>query len=166
MYHTWHTDATKTGWTAGRDNGFGLFVPGIKTTIENGATRMIRGSHLWGDDRRANPNDPNVVYAEMEVGEAAFMLASTFHAGSTNSSTDENRLVYLMFMCKGTLRQEFATLIEYPPSVVKDWSREVCARLGYKISSPNCGMVDMRDPSFLLQDDFDEEAPNVDLDLD
>lgn len=166
MYHTWHTDATSIGWTTGRDNGFGVFVPGIKTTIENGATRMIPGSHLWGDDRGASPNDPNIVYAEMDVGEAAFMLASTFHGGSTNYSKSDNRLLYAMFMCKGTLRQEFATLVEYPPEVVEGWSKEVTARLGYKISSPNCGMVDMRDPSFLLEDDFDPEAPNVDVDMD
>ena len=68
MYHTRHADATRTGWTTGRDDGFGLFVPGIKTTVENGATRMIPGSHLWGDDRGASPND--AIYAEMEVGEA------------------------------------------------------------------------------------------------
>lgn len=94
------------------------------------------------------------------------MLASTFHGGSTNNSTDQNRMLYAMFMCKGTLRTEFATLLEYPPEVVKPWSKEVQARLGYKISSPNCGMVDMRDPGFLLKDDFDPEAPNVDVDLD
>ncbi|KAE8454313.1 hypothetical protein EG329_005238 [Mollisiaceae sp. DMI_Dod_QoI] len=166
MYHTWHTDATSTGWTQGRDNGFGVFVPGIKFSIENGATRMIPGSHLWGDDRGADPNDPNVCYAEMDVGEAAFMLASTFHGGSTNNSKDQNRMLYAMFMCKGTLRTEFATLIEYPPEVVKPWSKEIQARLGYKISSPNCGMVDMKDPGFLLKDDYDPEAPNVDVDLD
>jgi hypothetical protein len=54
----------------------------------------------------------------------------------------------------------------YPLTVVKDWTRDVWARLGYKISSSNCGMVDMRDLSFVLQADFDDEAPNVDLDLD
>jgi ectoine hydroxylase-related dioxygenase (phytanoyl-CoA dioxygenase family) len=164
MYHTWHSDATKTGWTSGRDNEFGVFVPGIKTTIENGATRIIPASHLWGDDRGANSKD--AIYAEMEVGEAAFMLASTFHRGSENKSKDQNRLVYAMFMCKGTLRQEFATLVEYPPDMVRGWSKELHARLGYKISSPNCGMVGMRDPSFLLDENFDPEALNVDVDLD
>ncbi|KAL3427434.1 phytanoyl-CoA dioxygenase [Phlyctema vagabunda] len=163
MYHTRHADATSTGWTAGRDDGFGLFVPGIKTTVENGATRMIPGSHLWGDDVGPNPDD--VIYAEMDVGEAAFMFASMYHGGSTNNSKDQNRLVYALFMCKGTLRQEFATLIEYPPEVAKNFSKELQARLGYKISSPNCGMIDMRDPSFLLEDNFDHDAPNVDVDL-
>lgn len=166
MYHTWHKDATTTGWTTGRDDGFGLFVPGVKTTIENGATRMVPGSHLWGDDIGPDPASPSVAYAEMDVGEAAFMLASTYHGGSTNFSTDQNRLIYLMFMCKGTIRQEFATLVEYPPEVAKGFSKLCQQRLGYKISSPNCGMVDMRCPSFLLDESFDPEAPNVDVDLD
>src|ERR1700712_1393898 len=90
---TRHTDATKTGYVKGRDNGFGVFVPGIKTTKQNGATRCIPGSHLWGDDHGADKNSPDVVYAELEVGEAFFMLASTFHAGSTNFTQDENRIM-------------------------------------------------------------------------
>jgi ectoine hydroxylase-related dioxygenase (phytanoyl-CoA dioxygenase family) len=160
MYHTRHVEAPH--WTPDRDDGFGLFVPGIKTTIENGATRMIPGSHLWGDNRGANPED--AIYAEMEVGEAAFMFASMFHGGSTNNSKDQNRMLYAMFMCKGTLRQEFATLVEYPPEVAKGFSKECQARLGYKISSPNCGMVDMMDPGVLLRDDYDGVPPNVDVD--
>jgi ectoine hydroxylase-related dioxygenase (phytanoyl-CoA dioxygenase family) len=164
MYHTTHTDATSTGWTPGRDDGFGVFVPGIKTTVLNGATRLIPGSHLWPDTYGPDPSSPSVAYAEMDVGEACFMLASCYHGGSTNNSTNDNRLVYAMFMCKGTLRQEFASLLEYPPEVAKGFSKECQARLGYKISSPNCGTVDMRDPSFLLEDNRDPDAPHVDLD--
>lgn len=93
------------------------------------------------------------------------IIANRDCRGSRNNSKDQNRLVYAMFMCKGTLRQEFATLVEYPPEVAKHFSRELQARLGYKISSPNCGMVDMRDPSFLLDDDLDYDAPNEDVDL-
>lgn len=128
---------------------------------------MIPGLHLWGDDRGANSKDPIVAYAEMDVGAAVFILASTCHGGNINHSRSDNRLVYAMVVCKGTLRQKFATLIKYPPQVVKGWSKDVTARLGYKISSPNCGMVDMRDPGFLLlEESFDPEAPNVDIDLD
>lgn len=60
----------------------------------------------------------------MEVGKAAFMRASTYHGGSTNNSKDENRMLFAIFMYKGTLRQEFATLIEYPPEVAKGFSQE------------------------------------------
>jgi len=164
MYHTMHVDATQTGWQSGRDDGFGVFVPGIKTTVENGATRMVPGSHLWGDDRGADPDGEGVCFAEMEVGEAAFMLASTYHGGSTNNSIDQNRMLYVLFMCKGTLRSEFATMVEYPPEVAKGFSKGCQDRLGYKHSSPNCGMVDMRDPGLLLRDDYDPDGPNLDPD--
>jgi hypothetical protein len=83
------------------------------------AMRMIPSSRLWGDDRGANTSNLNVVYSEMDIGEAAFMLASTFHGRSTNHSWEGNKLVYAMFMCKGTLRQEFDTLVEYLPRAVK-----------------------------------------------
>jgi len=32
------------------------------------------------------------------------------------------------------------------------------SKLGYKISSPNCGMVDMMDPEVLLGDDYDGDV--------
>lgn len=55
-------------------------------------------------------------------------------------------------------------MLEYPPEVAKHYSKALQARLAYKISSPNAGMVDMRDPGFLLEDDFDMDAPIPDLD--
>ena len=73
MYHPWHTDATETGWTAGCDNGFGAFILGIKTTIENSSPRMMPSLHLWTNDRCSNPKDPNVVSAEIDVREEVFM---------------------------------------------------------------------------------------------
>lgn len=92
------------------------------------------------------------------------MLASTYHGGSTNNSVDQNRMLYVLFMCKGTLRSEFATLVEYPPEVAKGFSKDCQARLQYKHSSPNCGMVDMRNPGHLLEDDFDPDGPSQDPD--
>ena len=116
-------DATKTGWITGRDNFLGAFTSSIKTNIKR-RDEDDTGSHFWDDDQDANPGDPNVT--EMDIGEAAFMLASTFHGGSTNYLKEENRLVYAVFICKRTLRREFATLVEYPPpQVVKGQNKEV-----------------------------------------
>lgn len=150
-------DATPTVWTAGHDDSLGVFVLGIKMTIENGATRPILGSHLWSDDIEPDSSSLAIAYAEIDVGEAAFMLASTYHGGSANNTTDQNRLLYAMFMCKGTLRQDFATLLEYPPEAARGFSKEVQATLGYNINSPNRGMVDTRNSRFLLED-FGPEA--------
>ncbi|UKZ80187.1 hypothetical protein TrVFT333_007944 [Trichoderma virens FT-333] len=88
----------------GRDTSVGLFVAGKKTTQENGATRFIPGSHLWGEERC--PDEALSCYAELEPGDAFIMLASCYHGGSANTTTDEERLVYSCFMTKGFLRQE------------------------------------------------------------
>lgn len=87
----------------GRDSSVGLFVAGKKTTRANGATRFIPGSHLWGEDRC--PEEELSFYAELEPGDAFVMLASCYHGGSANTTTDEERLVYSCFMTKGFLRQ-------------------------------------------------------------
>lgn len=50
----------------------GCLIAGSKTTVKNGATRVIPGSHLWGADRA--PKEEEAVYAEMEPGSALFTL--------------------------------------------------------------------------------------------
>lgn len=92
----------------GRDASVGLFVAGKKTTRANGATRFIPGSHLWGEERC--PDEELAYYAELQPGDAFIMLASCYHGGSANTTSDEERLVYSCFMTKGFLRQVCATL--------------------------------------------------------
>ena len=52
----------------------GCLIAGSKTTVKNGATRVIPGSHLWGSDRA--PKLEEAVYVEMEPGSALFTLGS------------------------------------------------------------------------------------------
>lgn len=87
----------------GQDSAIGFFVGGKKTTKANGATRFIPGSHLW--DSATPPSEDLAAYAELEAGDAFIMLASCYHGGSANTTTDEERLVYSCFMTKGYLRQ-------------------------------------------------------------
>jgi len=56
------------------DTGLGCFVAGKKTTRANGATRFMLGSHLWDGDIPGN--EDLAFYAEMEPGDAFFMLSS------------------------------------------------------------------------------------------
>ncbi len=90
-------------YTMGQDSAIGFFVGGKKTTKENGATRFIPGSHLWKHD--TPPAEHLSVYAELEPGDGFIMLASCYHGGSANKTTDQERLVYSCFMTKGYLRQ-------------------------------------------------------------
>lgn len=44
-----HRHQKAHGYEKGRDMLLGLFVPGCDTFHANGATRVVPGSHLWGD---------------------------------------------------------------------------------------------------------------------
>lgn len=86
----------------GRDASIGLFVAGKKATKANGVTRFIPRSHLWPTSQA--PHEDLTVYPELEPGDAFIMLASCYHGGSANTTTDEERLLFSCFMTKGTLR--------------------------------------------------------------
>lgn len=142
----------------GRDMLLGLFVPGCDTFQANGATRVVPGSHLWGDEK-PNFGDVNktVVDAAMKVGEAFIMLGSTYHGGGAYpraleeySGEPERRIVHAMFSCSGVHRQEEISYLSYHIEDVKTYSKIVQDRLGWKQSEPNLGWVDLKSPEFLL----------------
>jgi len=86
----------------------GLFVPGCDTTKEIGATRVVPGSHLWGDEKPDFGPDgcKGVVDAEMKAGDAFVMLGSLYHGGGQFMKDSGSRTVHIMFMCSGVYRQE------------------------------------------------------------
>lgn len=150
----------------GRDTSVGLFVAGKKTTRANGATRFIPGSHLWGEDRC--PSEELAYYAELEPGDAFLMLASCYHGGSANTTNNEERLVYSCFMTKGFLRQVWQadpktlqvkslTLLQEENQYlantigqVQQYSPDIQKLIGYSVSKPFLGWVNLEDPIKLL----------------
>lgn len=130
-----------TKYTFGQNSAVGYFIAGKKTTRENGATSFIPGSHLWNP---ATPPDESLVqYAELEPGDSFMMLASCFHAGSANTTKDEESLVYSGFMTKGYLRREENQHVANDWKIIKDiYSVETLKMLGYGISDPFLGWVD------------------------
>ncbi|KFY79077.1 hypothetical protein V499_01882 [Pseudogymnoascus sp. VKM F-103] len=140
----------------GRDTSVGLFVAGKKTTRANGATRFIPGSHLWGEERC--PDEELAFYAELQPGDAFIMLASCYHGGSANTTADEERLVYSCFMTKGFLRQENQYLANSSEQV-RQYPRDVQMLIGYSVSKPFLGWVNLDDPlKVLYGDDFEGQG--------
>ncbi|CEJ61685.1 hypothetical protein PMG11_10209 [Penicillium brasilianum] len=59
-------------------------------TEENGATRVIPGSHMWED--YSNMGSPQqTIPAIMKAGDAVLMSGKTVHGGGANKTQDENR---------------------------------------------------------------------------
>ncbi|QKX55224.1 uncharacterized protein TRUGW13939_02316 [Talaromyces rugulosus] len=135
----------------GRDTSVGLSVAGKKPTKANGATRFIPGSHLWGEERC--PDEDLAYYAELQPGDAFLMLASCYHGGSANTTADEERLVYSCFMTKGFLRQEENQYLVNSLEQVKQYPRDVQKLIGYSVSKPFLGWVNLEDPIKMLYND-------------
>ncbi|KAI1643656.1 uncharacterized protein F4817DRAFT_361315 [Daldinia loculata] len=149
-HHARHTKTDK--YTQGRDMLIGLFVPGCDTSKANGATRIVPGSHLWGDEKpNFGPNgDAGVLDAELKRTDAFIMLGSLYHGAGHYSLPSGNRTVHIFFMCSGVHRQEEIPFLSYPIEEVKTYSQLVRDRLGWKQSEPNLGWVDLMSPEYLL----------------
>lgn len=143
-YHVHHPDQTQTGYQVGTDVMMAFLVPGVKTTVENGATLAIPGSHLWSSDRV--PKTDEALYAEMDVGDCWIMLGGLYHAGGANVTQLEKRSVHGMFFIRGYLRQEENIYLATPPEEVLTWSEKAQKALGYTLSSPNIGFVEFFSP--------------------
>ncbi|KAM5349169.1 hypothetical protein ACJ41O_008992 [Fusarium nematophilum] len=149
-HHARHPKAEK--WYRGRDMLLGLFVPACDTFKANGATRIVPGSHLWGDGKPdfGLDGDAGVIDAELKRGQAFVMLGSLYHGAGTYSLPTGSRTVHIMFMCSGVYRQEEIPYLSYPIEDVRTYSQLVRDRLGWKQSEPNLGWVDLKSPEFLL----------------
>lgn len=122
-HHVRHEDMS-SGYRLGADTGVAFLVPGVETTIENGATWAIPGSHLWDGNRVPTPEE--VTYACMKPGEAYCMLGGTYHAGGANTTLDQKRPMHGLFFCRGTLRTEVCRLTHNGSCLVRRPSASRC----------------------------------------
>lgn len=153
VHHFDHLDTIKTGYIRSVDVSMSLLVPGVQSTEENGATLVIPGSHLWGDERA--PKRTEAVQACMVPGEALLFLGSFYHAGGANRTADQNRPVHGLFFCGGTHRAEENVYMEFDNEQVKTWSEKEQSRMGYATSSPNLGFVDFVSPMHIINGTYD-----------
>ncbi|KIW21096.1 hypothetical protein PV08_01675 [Exophiala spinifera] len=144
VHHVDNPAITADQYQIGRDTSVGLFLAGTKTTRKNGATRFQPGSHLQATINP--PNEQDSVYAELEAGDAFMMLASCYHGGSANKTADEERVVYIHFMIKGYLRQEENQYLAVPREQLLQYPEFVQRKIGYEISEPYLGWVNLADP--------------------
>jgi len=155
----WHNElpplASEKEYKVGRDAAVGFFVAGKRTTKANGATRFIPRSHLWAKSQP--PNEELSFYAELEPGDGFIMLASCYHGGSANTTTDQERLVYSCFATKGLLRQEENQFLANSLESVKRYPADLQKFIGYTVSMPWLGWVDFDDPRNMLLSEGQEK---------
>ncbi|KAI5477095.1 Phytanoyl-CoA dioxygenase [Pseudohyphozyma bogoriensis] len=145
-HHVMNDEITEAEWTARRETAVGFFVAGGAhgTTKANGATRFIPGSHLYGIDHP--PSEEDAVHVELAPTDGFLMLASCYHGGSANMTTHQERLVFSCFMTKGYLRQEENQYLAVPAEKVRKFPLEIQKKMGYELSEPFGGWVDLDSP--------------------
>jgi ectoine hydroxylase-related dioxygenase (phytanoyl-CoA dioxygenase family) len=135
----------------------------VDFTRENGATRVVPGSHRWPDRQmlpaeqmvQRGPEPDEIAYAEMPAGSAVVYTGGTIHAGGANVTDIPRRGAHLSY-CLGWLRTEENNYLSTPPAVAAKLPRVAQELLGYAMhdSLPRgggyLGMVRMQDPVELL----------------
>ncbi|KAI5918975.1 hypothetical protein F4810DRAFT_703876 [Camillea tinctor] len=90
---------------------------------ENGATRVIPGSHKW-DDFQANGTPEDTIPAEMEAGDACFITGKVVHGGGANRTKNQTRRgITLVFQCSYLTPEE-----AYPFLVDREIARTLSPR--------------------------------------
>ncbi|MBV8405875.1 MAG: phytanoyl-CoA dioxygenase family protein [Gammaproteobacteria bacterium] len=114
---------------AGLELQIGVMWAFNEFTAENGATRVVPGSHRF---LRAwhRPDLTRCASALMPKGSALFYLGSTWHGGGANRSRCP-RTGLINTYCLGWLRSEENHCLEVPPEVARQYEARVRRLLGY-----------------------------------
>jgi ectoine hydroxylase-related dioxygenase (phytanoyl-CoA dioxygenase family) len=138
------------------------------TTEHNGATEVIPGSHLWGDERidgaaqpadfkntalRAIDDDPgargDAVKLTMPSGSLAIAKGTLWHRGGANRSAAP-RLIVTPQYCVGWARQLENMCLAVPPQIAATLPERAQELIGYSIHPAFMGYVDGVHPKRLL----------------
>lgn len=135
----------------------------VDFTRDNGATRIVPGSHRWPDRAllpaeqmaQPGPSPEQIAYAEMPAGAAVIYTGGAIHGGGANVTDVPRRGVHLSY-CLGWLRTEENNYLAVPPAKAATLPRQAQELLGYAVydaiprGGGYLGMVRLQDPVELL----------------
>lgn len=130
-------------------------------TEENGATRVIPGSHLR-DHSPAFGTRYDSVVAEMPRGSVLVWHGSLWHGGGANRS-GQRRVGIAMNYCAGWVRQQENQQLGIPREIARGFSPRLRELVGYGVYNGLVGHIDKRDPQFLLDPDAAQRGMVWDL---
>jgi ectoine hydroxylase-related dioxygenase (phytanoyl-CoA dioxygenase family) len=117
-------------------------------TEDNGATRIIPGSHAR-DGSPVFGASYDSVAAEMPRGSVMIYNGSLWHGGGANR-TRERRVGIAMNYCAGYLRQQENQQLGIPRDIARGFSPRLRELVGYSIYNRIIGHIDRKHPGKLL----------------
>jgi ectoine hydroxylase-related dioxygenase (phytanoyl-CoA dioxygenase family) len=113
-------------------------------TEQNGATRVIPGSHMLEDKLEFTEADTES--AEMEKGSVLFYTGALYHGGGANR-TEATRYGLNITYALGWLRQEENQYLSVPPEICRELPESLLRLMGYQQGAYALGYIDdLRDP--------------------
>jgi hypothetical protein len=126
-------------------------------TAENGATRVVPGSHKLED--RLRLTEAETEPAEMEAGSVLFYTGALYHGGGANHS-QAVRIGLNITYALAWLRQEENQYLSVPREIARELPESLLRLMGYARGAYALGYVDdLRDPIEVVRPD----AGNVGL---
>jgi ectoine hydroxylase-related dioxygenase (phytanoyl-CoA dioxygenase family) len=117
-------------------------------TEENGATRIIPGSHL--SDRSPDYGTPyDSMPAVMPAGSVLIWHGSLWHGGGANASAD-TRMGIAMNYCAGYIRQQENQQLGLSRATVERFSPRLRELVGYGVYNMLIGHINKQSPESLL----------------
>ncbi|MGH6955473.1 MAG: phytanoyl-CoA dioxygenase family protein [Caulobacteraceae bacterium] len=123
-------------------------------TAENGGTRMIAGSHLWGADevaavREGRAGRPDAIPLEMPPGAIAVFPGTLVHGAGANRG-GAPRLAFTNQYCQPWVRTQENFFLAVPRERASAMAPELQSLLGYSVAPPFLGMVTASHPAKTL----------------
>jgi len=100
-------------------------------TAENGATRVVPGSHLWSDYSR-QATDDEITQAVMPAGSGMIYLGKTMHSAGANKTENEARYGMHLSYVLGWLTPEEAGCLGVTEDRAKTFTKQQQQLLGYR----------------------------------
>jgi ectoine hydroxylase-related dioxygenase (phytanoyl-CoA dioxygenase family) len=119
-------------------------------TEENGATRLIPGSHLR-DHSPVYLQGYDSIAAEMSAGSVLVWHGSLWHGGGANRST-RRRVGIAMNYCAGYVRQQENQQLGIPREIARGFSPRLRQLVGYGVYNGLIGHIDKESPERLLDE--------------
>jgi ectoine hydroxylase-related dioxygenase (phytanoyl-CoA dioxygenase family) len=126
-------------------------------SAENGATEILPGSHLWGDDWRDRVAGAMPVTVAMPAGACVVFSGTLVHRGGANRSSAP-RLAFSNQYCQPWARQQETFMLGVPPKVAHQMPPRLQEMLGYSIYPPFMGQLTASHPAKALEPGFENRV--------
>ncbi|KAH7007497.1 toxin biosynthesis protein [Ilyonectria destructans] len=124
-------------------------------TEENGATRVLPGSHKWTDLSDLG-NQEDTIPAVMKAGDALFICGRIVHGGGSNKTKDFKRRAMAFAMSCSYLTPEEAYPFMVPRDIIQALSPRAQSMIGFRSQFP-------KNSPGLWQWDYEELANHIGL---